>query len=110
MKRMTSALTMVLLVGIAFAVSASTFLDAQAQTPAHATPAPHAPPAPVVIDTNHGTALLLLDRVATLLDAAVSGKSSKTGAVGTSGYSESLGKVVMDRVALRPREKPEAAR
>jgi hypothetical protein len=134
---MTSGLTLVILAlcGAALAVSVSALGVARAQTPSQAaqTP-PQAAQAPAPTDTDHGTALMLLDRVATLLDAAVSGKSRKSGAVATSGSDDAQVKVVMDRaavdeiraevaqikllltnepkssVALRPREKPEGAR
>jgi hypothetical protein len=77
---------------------------------------------------------MLLDRVAAVLDAAARGKSMKVDAVGTTGSDEGSIKVVIDRaaldevraeitqiklllnaepkssVALRPRQKTEAAR
>lgn len=96
--------------------------DAPGTAPAHAT------------DTDHETALLLLDRITKVLDDAVNRKASKSDIVGTSGSDEAPLKVVIDRaaldemraeitqirlllqseprssVALRPREKNEAAR
>jgi hypothetical protein len=133
-KRMTSGPRPVVLAicVAALTFSVSTFRDARAQTTPQAAPAPA--PAPVATSTDHSTALMLLDRVATLLDAALNDKSTKTKAVGTSGSSEGGAKVVIDRaaldeiraevaqirlllkdepkssVALRPREKTEAAR
>jgi hypothetical protein len=85
-------------------------------------------------DTDHGTALMLLDRISKVLDDAVNRKASKSDIVGTSGSNDGPLKVVIDRaaldeiraeitqirlllqseprssVALRPREKNEAAR
>jgi hypothetical protein len=85
-------------------------------------------------DTDHGTALMLLDRIARVLDDSVNRKASKSDVVGTSGSDDAPLKVVIDRaaldemraeitqiklllqsepmssVALRPRQKNEAAR
>jgi hypothetical protein len=131
-KRMTSGSRPVVLAicVAALALTASTFRDAHAQTTPQAAPAP----APAATNTDPSTALMLLDRVATLLDAALNDKSTKPKAVSTSGSSEGGGKVVIDRaaldeiraevaqirllltdepkssVALRPREKTEGAR
>lgn len=130
---MNSTLTPVVLAtfAVAFALALGPLRDARAQAPTRA-PTPSATPS--AADTDHGTALVLLDRVATVLDAAINGKSTKSGAVGTSGSDDGTVKVVVDRaaldeiraeiaqirlllnaeskpsVALRPREKPEAAR
>ena len=128
---MNSSLTPAVLAtfAVAFALALGPLRHAGAQAPA---PTPSAPPSS--IDTDHGTALMLLDRVAAVLDAAISGKKTKTGAVGTSGSDDGTAKVVVDRaaldemraeiahirlllkneskssVALRPRETTEAAR
>ena len=133
MIRMNSTLTPVVLAtfAVAFALALGPLRDARAQAPTQA-PTPSATPS--ATDTDHGTALVLLDRVASVLDAAITGKSTKSGAVGTSGSDDGTVKVVVDRaaldeiraeiaqirlllnaeskpsVALRPREKPEAAR
>jgi len=130
---MNSTLTPVVLAtfAVAFALALAPLRDARAQAPTQA-PTPSATPS--ATDTDHGTALVLLDRVASVLDAAITGKSTKSGAVGTSGSDDGTVKVVVDRaaldeiraeiaqirlllnaeskssVALRPREKPEAAR
>ena len=130
---MNSTLTPVVLAtfAVAFALALGPLRDARAQAPTQA-PTPSATPS--AADTDHGTALMLLDRVATVLDAAINGKSTKSGAVGTSGSNDGTVKVVVDRaaldeiraeiaqirlllnaeskpsVALRPRERPEAAR
>jgi len=85
-------------------------------------------------DTDHGTALMLLDRIARVLDDSTNRKASKSDIVGTSGSDDGRMKVVIDRaeldemraeiaqikvllqsepqssVAFRPREKNEAAR
>ena len=163
MKRMTSVLAPAVVVAflIALAISAGTFRNVLAQTPAGQTPttqppAAQQPSAPMpgvqtpagqppvegqVItqnfvgnDTDHGTALMLLDRIAAVLDASVSRKASKSDIVGTTGSEDAPLKVVIDRaaldemraeiaqiklllqsestssVALRPREKNEGAR
>jgi hypothetical protein len=161
-KRMTSVLTPAVVVAflIALAVSAGTIRSVLAQPPAEQTPAaqppatqqppaqmpgaqtPAGPPAegqvtmPRVVgkDTDHGTALMLLDRIAAVLDASVNRKASKSDIVGTTGSEDAPLKVVIDRaaldemraeiaqiklllqsestssVALRPREKNEGAR
>jgi hypothetical protein len=96
--------------------------DAQGATPAHGS------------DTDHGTVLMLLDRIARVLDDSTNRKASKSDIVGTSGSDDGRMKVVIDRaeldemraeiaqikvllqseprssVAFRPREKNEAAR
>jgi len=130
---MNSTLTPVVLAtfAVAFALALGPLRDARAQAPTQA-PAPSATPS--ATDTDHGTALMLLDRVAAVLDAAIKGKSTESGAVGTSGSDDGTVKVVVDRAALdeiraeiaqirlllnaeskssvafRPRKKPEAAR
>ena len=43
---------------------------------------------------------MLLDRAAALLDEAIKGRTTKVGAVGTSGSNENLGRVVVDRATL----------
>jgi len=112
--RMTSRLTVVVAMLLACGTVASVFIlnDALAQTAVQppqaqtspATPAqpPTEPPSnqPIVRDSDHGTALMLLDRVATLLDETVKGRSTKTGPVATSGSNENLGRIVVDRATL----------
>jgi hypothetical protein len=61
---------------------------------------PPAPPMVVSADIDHGTAIMLLDRVATVLDDAVNRKASKSDAVGTSGSDNGPVRVVIDRAAL----------
>lgn len=160
---MTSVLTPAVVVAflIALSVSAGTIRNVLAQPPAEQTPAAQPPatqqppaqmpgmqtpagqpptegqvtlPRVVGKDTDHGTALMLLDRIATVLDASVSRKASKSDIVGTTGSEDAPLKVVIDRaaldemraeiaqiklllqsestssVALRPREKNEGAR
>ena len=128
---MNSSLTpaVLALFAVAFALALGPLRGAGAQVPV---PTPSAPQSSS--DTDHGTALMLLDRVAAVLDAAISGKNAKSGAVGTSGSDDGTAKVVIDRaaldeiraeiaqirlllkadskpsVALRPRETTEAAR
>jgi hypothetical protein len=76
--------------------------DPQAPTVAPAgQPGTQTPPQAVGTDTDHGTALMLLDRIATVLDAAVKGKASTSDVVGTTGSDEGGSmKVVIDRGAL----------
>ena len=132
MKRMTSRLIPAIVASLLIAPAAfvGTFGTVLAQTPAgQATGAPGA-----TTDTDHGTVLMLLDRIAKVLDDAVNRKASKSDIVGTSGSDDVPLKVVIDRaaldemraeitqirlllqseprssVALRPREKNEAAR
>jgi hypothetical protein len=127
--RMNSSLTPVVLAtfAVAFALALGPLRDARAQAP---TPSP----TPNATDTDRGTAVMLLDRVAAVLDAAIDGKSTTSGTVGTGGSDDRTVKVVVDRaaldeiraeiaqirlllnaeskpsVALRPREKTEGAR
>ena len=137
MIRMNSTLMPVVLAtfAVAFALALGPLRDARAQAPTQPpTQAPTPSATPSATDTDRATALMLLDRVATVLDSAINGKSTKSGAVGTSGSDDGTVKVVVDRaaldeiraeiaqirlllnaeskpsVALRPREKPEAAR
>jgi hypothetical protein len=99
---MTSYLVLAAVLGV------GTLSGARAQTPSQTTSpqpppqtaVPQTAPPPAAGDSDHGTALMLLDRVSTVLDEAVRGKSTKTGAVGTAGSDEGSMKVVIDRAAL----------
>jgi hypothetical protein len=76
-----------------------------APTPTPAQPDQTAAAVPPKGDVDHSTALMLLDRMQTLVDDALSGKQaskSSKGAVGTTGVSglESSGKVSVDRAML----------
>jgi len=112
--RMTSRLTVVSGTLLACAVVASVFIlnDARAETEGQppqvqTTPAPPGqavtqPPADqsTARGTDPSTAVMLLDRAAALLDEAIKGRTTKVGAVGTSGSNENLGRVVVDRATL----------
>jgi len=95
-------------IACALSVTALMAQAAQVQPPTTAQPPaapttqtlPEAPAAPVARDTDHSTALVLLDRIETVLDAAVQGKSTKAEAVGTSGSDDGTLKVVINRAAL----------
>jgi hypothetical protein len=108
---MISSVTRVVLVTLvaALGVGVGTWSGARAQSPPQTaspqttppeTAVPQTAPPPAAAGSDHGTALMLLDRVSAVLDAAVSGKSTKTGAVGTTGPDEGSIKVVVDRGAL----------
>ena len=109
MKRMTSALTPA--VGASLLIALILSIAPLRATPPSDSQIPSAPagqpggaqeaPRPISTDTDHGTALMLLDRIATVLDAAVKGKGSSSDVVGTTG-SDDAGtlKVVIDRSAL----------